>query len=397
VACLPDPSGNPRSYRAAWLLDQMGFEVWTLSPNPKNPIPFLKGSLTLDANPVGYLQGFVQWIITKVWRLLSILPFTHGLSESLLWRLIGGSSHLATLRTMDFKLILVEDLPILNLILDNVGGAAKVIFDSREYFPREFDSSLKFNMLDKPRFVTSLHKSIPRLDAFYTVCRSIALEYEKDFGRRPDVVLSTPFYSELKSREDVSMPVRMVHHGVANRSRGLENMILSIGGVGERYTLDLYLVGDPNYIHELTEMSRSFSNVFLRDPVSFRGIHDMLCAYDLGFSYIQPDEFNYLYALPNKLFEYIQAGLGVIVGPSPEMSSIVIEFGCGAVSGDFSVQSMVELLSSLSDSEIIDMKRASRVASEVLCWEVESGKLEKLIHDSLKDSKDSLFGYATYR
>jgi hypothetical protein len=76
-------------------------------------------------------------------------------------------------------------------------------------------------------------------------------------------------------------------------------------------------------------------------PIPFNDLVNKLSEYDWGFYLFQPTGFNTKYALPNKFFEFIQARLGVIIGPSPEMMAIVNKYENGFVSKDFSVQSII--------------------------------------------------------
>jgi hypothetical protein len=68
-------------------------------------------------------------------------------------------------------------------------------------------------------------------------------------------------------------------------------------------------------------------------------------------------------ALPNKLFEFIQARLALVVGPSPEMARVVREHECGLVTRDFTSQSLAEALASLTPASIAAYKRQSNRAA----------------------------------
>jgi len=87
------------------------------------------------------------------------------------------------------------------------------------------------------------------------------------------------------------------------------------------------------------------------------------------------------YALPNKLFEFIQARLAVIIGPSLDMADIVNEFNCGFVADDFNPKAMTRLLNDLTKAEIEVAKKQSNTAAKVLCYEEESKKIINLIND----------------
>ena len=104
-----------------------------------------------------------------------------------------------------------------------------------------------------------------------------------------------------------------------------------------------------------------------------------LNSYDIGFYYLEPKGFNVTYSLPNKFFEFIQARLAVVVGPSPNMVEIVREFDCGFISEEFTVDSMIETLQSLTPEVIDRMKRNSDRAARELCYEKEGKKLLALI------------------
>jgi hypothetical protein len=94
-------------------------------------------------------------------------------------------------------------------------------------------------------------------------------------------------------------------------------------------------------------------------------------------------------ALPNKLFEFIQARLAVATWPSPEMAKIVRNYGCGLVSDDYSVSSMAKCLNQLSSEDVMLFKEASNKAAATLCAEINMEKFNQLVNSLLASSKDS--------
>ena len=52
---------------------------------------------------------------------------------------------------------------------------------------------------------------------------------------------------------------------------------------------------------------------------------------DIGFCLIEPTNTNKLYSLPNKLFEYLYAGIPVLVINLPELSSIITKYKVGEI------------------------------------------------------------------
>jgi glycosyltransferase involved in cell wall biosynthesis len=62
------------------------------------------------------------------------------------------------------------------------------------------------------------------------------------------------------------------------------------------------------------------------------------------------------YSLPNKFFEALAAGLGVVVGPSPSMSWIVSRYGLGSVVKTWKVRHLAEAINELTPDAINEAK-----------------------------------------
>ena len=103
---------------------------------------------------------------------------------------------------------------------------------------------------------------------------------------------------------------------------------------------------------------------------------ETLNGYDLGVHLLPPINFNFANALPNKLFDFVQARLGVVVGPSPEMARIVNEAGLGVVAPGYSASDLAQVLKGLTKSQVQEFKAASQAHarelsadSQLLIWE----------------------------
>jgi hypothetical protein len=89
----------------------------------------------------------------------------------------------------------------------------------------------------------------------------------------------------------------------------------------------------------------------------------------MGVFLLPPINFNYANALPNKFFDFIQAGLAVAIGPSPEMASYLTTFRNGVVSEDFEAADLASVLNKLTESDIEMLKTNSAAAASELCAE----------------------------
>lgn len=215
-----------------------------------------------------------------------------------------------------------------------------------------------------------------------TVCEGIALEYEKQYGIKSDILMSFPDFFDKGPSEPVSNMFRIIHHGSANPSRRIETMIEMMDCLDERFSLDLMLVpGERFYFNKLIRMADSRKNVRIIPTVEYNNIIPFTNNYDIGLFLVPPSTFNLKYTLPNKLFEFIQARLAVAIGPSIEMKKIVEKYDCGIVSKDFNPKSLAEKLNKLTAEKIIYYKNQPHKAASELNAENNSKKIRKIVSD----------------
>jgi|SRR5690606_37717206 len=105
----------------------------------------------------------------------------------------------------------------------------------------------------------------------------------------------------------------------------------------------------------------------------------VLNAFDVGVFLLPPVNPNYEYALPNKLFEFIQARLAVAIGPSPDMAEVVDGHQCGIVSQSFSPEEFAALINGLTYERLNAYKRASHSAAAELHAEAQGDRLIELV------------------
>jgi hypothetical protein len=213
-----------------------------------------------------------------------------------------------------------------------------------------------------------------------TVCQGIADEYEKNYGCKCTVITNAGFYEDLSAKPLLDGRVRMIHHGGVNPSRKIENMLELMNQLDERFRLDLMLVDNgSSYYRKLRALARDNDRVRFRDPVPMKDISRTINEYDIGLYLLPAGGFNNRMALPNKLFEFIQARLAIAIWPSPEMARIVREHGCGVVCEDYTVGSMAKCLNRLSSEDIMLFKERANEASAVLCAESNMETFNQLV------------------
>ncbi len=285
-----------------------------------------------------------------------------------------------------FDLVLVNDADPLPLAFDLAKGAP-VFFDAHEYYPKEFEDSFLWSLLFKAHYVKLCREFIPRCAGMSAVSEGIAKAYAEEFGASPLLVLNAPSYEERSPSENEGS-VRLIHHGASNPERHLELMVEMMDFTDGRFTLDFMLVGKPFHLDELRRLAAHNPRIKFVEPVPMPEITAAISGYDMGVFLLPPVSFNYANALPNKFFEFLQARLGIAVGPTPEMAALVERHGLGVVSQDFSPKSLAMKLNALSQEDIARFKANSGKAASLLNAETELGKLGSSLKKIL-EGKDS--------
>lgn len=257
-----------------------------------------------------------------------------------------------------------ETVP-LALSLAPLGG---VHADLHEYAPRQKEGVARWRIFVAPYVRWLCRTHVSRADSVTTVAQGLAEAYLREYGIRATVVTNATPYHDLPVTE-VARPLRLVHSGAALPDRHLEIMIEAAGAASREVVLDLYLTRtDPALIERLRDLAAAQpqGRVRVLDPVPYAELVQTLARYDVGVFTLPPVSFNYRHALPNKLFDFIQARLAVVVSPSPEMARLVRDHELGVVTQDFTAASLVAALEGLSDEQVAQAKRASaRAAGEL--------------------------------
>ncbi len=255
-----------------------------------------------------------------------------------------------------------------------IRGNARIICDAHEYAPKEFEDNLKWRLFFQKLNYFICETYLPRASKVLTVSDGIALEYERVFKiKKPVVIMNTPPYFDIRPSQVDPNCIKMIHHGGAIRSRKIENMIEMMSYLDDRFSLNLMLLeSDAGYLDELkTRALRTGKNINFLATVPMRAIVPYISQFDIGIYILEPTSFNNRFALPNKIFEFIQARLAIAIGPSPEMAKIVNEYDLGIISNDFTPKGLAKCLSMLDREELIRLKSKSGAAASRLSFEAD--------------------------
>ncbi len=165
----------------------------------------------------------------------------------------------------------------------------------------------------------------------------------------------------------------IIYQGALNLGRGLELMIETM-----QYLEDsVFIMAGCGDIEK--ELQKLVSEKGLQDKVRFRGrlspdkLFELTCSADLGISLEEDRGLNYRYALPNKIFDYIQARVPVLCSDLPEMARIVRTYGVGIATEEKEPEKLAGIIRYILKERAGGAWREGldRAAAD-LCWENES-------------------------
>jgi glycosyltransferase involved in cell wall biosynthesis len=254
-----------------------------------------------------------------------------------------------------------------------------LVYDSHEYFTGVPE-------LQNRRFVRWIWKSFeryifPRLKFVMTVSDSIAHQYESEYKIRPLTVRNCSRRSDSiipYSREELGFSnndLLLILQGTGlNIDRGGKELIEALSITDN---VSLMVVGSGDTIEELKAMTNSFGlagRVRFFPKVPWNTLMRYTKSADAGVSFDKDTNINYRYSLPNKLFDYISAGIPVIAGYLPEVGKIISEHNCGILIPSVTAEEIklsLEMLKGNRDM-LAELKQNADKAALSINWEKES-------------------------
>ena len=264
---------------------------------------------------------------------------------------------------------------------------ALLLYDTHELFLEMHTIS------DEAKSVLSIVEEtiFPKLNALISVSPFIVErlmnQYEHS-GIKP-VVLYNGGSKIASSLSDTTQPIKLFFQGAFSPSRNLEGLIESVQGLRGLVTLTLQGWG-----HDYEDKLRALiENLGIGDFVEIippclpLETVDSAASYDLGIINSIALDDNFLTTLPNKLFDYMCAGLAIASTDLPSIKSIIDEEGCGITFEQGSVDVTAKALADLASNpkKVHEMKEASLRAAPKYAWPAQGEKLVSLYAELMQE------------
>jgi glycosyltransferase involved in cell wall biosynthesis len=254
-----------------------------------------------------------------------------------------------------------------------------LIYDSHEWFTEAE------GLTGRP-FIKSVWKGverlcIPGLQRCLTVNTSIAEIYRGLYGVNMQVVRNVP----TKWNRDTVVshiplqpgPKIILQGAYIDPDRGGEELVKAMQYLPD---VTLYVIGSGRAIPEMKTMASS--NVVFMDRLPYQELMSITSRCDLGLSLDKPKHENYRLSLPNKLFDYWQAGIPVLASPMVEVERAMRQHQAGQILQDWEPQIMAAQISAmLSSPEYSNWKNNAIVAGSKEIWENEVRVIQNWISE----------------
>lgn len=214
-----------------------------------------------------------------------------------------------------------------------------------------------------------------KVDSMTVVCEGIAKLIATDhvLRRPPSVVRSTPFYVPQPFRPTGEI-ITVLYHGEIFPSRALHIAVRSMRLWRPEFRFVIRGYSDPAYVIQLREIAAEVGvadRLDIQGPVPFDQIILTANKADVGYFVHIDTSPQRSFALPNKFFEYVMAGLALVVSNLPEMAKLVGEFDLGVLVSECDEECIARTINSLDRASIDRMKHHSLEAAKILNWDVE--------------------------
>ncbi|MEC1714820.1 glycosyltransferase family 4 protein [Schinkia azotoformans] len=261
---------------------------------------------------------------------------------------------------------------------------AKLVYDSHELW---IEQRPDFPPLFKKVVMIIEGFLIKRVDEVITVNESIALELQKRYklAKKPTILhnfTNKTLVDEPKVPKLDSEKVVVLYHGGYMKDRGLEELIKSFEYVSGNVVLHLRGFGPIE--EELRNIAKDLikaGKVVFCPPVSMRELVTAAQSADIGIIPYKPTCLNNLYSFPNKLSEYLMAGLAVCASDIPEIARLNQQVHFGALFDPFNPESIAAAINELASDKVQLLACRENALKWSLSegnWEEESKKLDDL-------------------
>ena len=260
-----------------------------------------------------------------------------------------------------------------------------IVYDSHEYFTGV--PEIQNKKIVKKVWQTIEQFIFPKLKHVITVNQSIAQLYKEEYNKDLRILRNVPNKVEtlkLKSKSELNIAedkdIIITQGSGININRGIEELVEAMQYLNN---VCLIIIGDGDVIPQL---KKRVLELKLENSIIFKGrmpYHEMMQYTQhakLGITIDKNTNTNYKYSLPNKLFDFIHAGIPILASKIIEVEKIINKYQIGLFINNHEPKHIANQIKyALDNKELIsEWKSNTTLATKDLNWEIEENTLKDL-------------------
>lgn len=356
VSVISDLTTDQRVIRISETLCSMGFSVLVIARGFNDSLPLGQYSFTAKRLKCYFRKGVLQYA-----------EFT----AKLFWTLL--------FTTTDYYLSNDLDTLAPNYILSRL-QRKHLFYDTHEYFTGV--PELRNSPLKRKTWKWLENLIFPRLQSVYTVNESIKETYAAEYGKEIAVIRNVPVTLQPLR---ISIPaawgnrtIILMQGAGINEGRGGIELLAAMKHLPESFLLVFIGGGNQwNLIKEKRTEWQLENKVVMMEKMSPAQLKSYTQLAAIGCSLDSFEDINCRFNLPNKIFDYIHAGVPVLATGIPEVRQIIEQYRCGECIDSSDPELIAKTIQHMMRDELIYQaykNNCARAAGD-LCWEKESIKL----------------------
>lgn len=258
-----------------------------------------------------------------------------------------------------------------------------LVFDSHEYFTEV--PELQNNPFAKKTWKAIERFIVPKLKHCITVNQSIALLFKQEYGIDFKVLRNLPPENrtqEKESRQALNLLenkfIILLQGSGINMHRGSEELVEAMQFLNDDFLL--LIIGNGDVVPQLKKMAEEkklYQRIQFIGRLPYNELKKYTSVADLGVTLDKDTNLNYRYSLPNKIFDYIQAGVPVLSSKLPELERIIQTYEIGELVDEVTPEAIASKIQTLAGNrmKLANYANQCQKAARELNWEKEKSVL----------------------
>lgn len=256
-----------------------------------------------------------------------------------------------------------------------------IVYDSHEYFTGV--PEIQNKTFVKKVWTTIENHIFPKLKHIFTVNQSIASLYEEQYAKKLKIIRNIPrkkTWTIDKSRQQLGLPENkkiIITQGAGiNIDRGIEEALEAMQHLKD---VCFVIIGNGDVIPKLKKRTFELNlekSIIFKDKMPYEQMMQYTQHAELGLSLDKNTNINYRLSLPNKIFDYIHAGVPILASKIKEVEAVITKHRIGLFIENHEPKHIAQQIERALDENLkFKYQKNIKNASLQLNWENEEKNL----------------------